>query len=147
MIWTFFTVFPVFHQKFLEPIGLLPDFFRRVSRCQCFESQKRAMFYVFFSIHRTSSMTCPDDSFELSLQALIGGEGGGFVPRVFRGSQTFRFRFRASLRTPGIGGNRSRRPVGIYFGELHRLYTPPKFNSFPLKNDGWKTILSYWVKR
>ena len=24
------------------------------------------------------------------------------------------------------------------------LYTPPKFNSSPLKNDGWKTI-SYWV--
>ena len=24
------------------------------------------------------------------------------------------------------------------------LYTPPKFNSSPLKNDGWRTI-SYWV--
>ena len=23
--------------------------------------------------------------------------------------------------------------------------TPPKFNSSPLKNGGWKTILSYWV--
>ncbi len=23
--------------------------------------------------------------------------------------------------------------------------TPPKFNSSPLKNAGWKTILSYWV--
>ena len=22
--------------------------------------------------------------------------------------------------------------------------TPPKFNSSPLKNDGWKTILSFW---
>ena len=22
---------------------------------------------------------------------------------------------------------------------------PPKFNSSPLKNDGWKTILSFWV--
>ena len=22
--------------------------------------------------------------------------------------------------------------------------TPPKINSSPLKNDGWKTILSYW---
>ncbi len=118
----------------MEPIGLLPDFFRRVSRCQCFESQKRAVFYVFFSIHRTSSMTCPDDSFELSLQALIGGKEGGLFPVFFVAPK----RFRASLRTPGIGGNRSRRPVRIYFGELHRLYTLPKFNSFPLKNDGWK---------
>ena len=25
------------------------------------------------------------------------------------------------------------------------LYTPPKFNSSPLKMDGWKTSLSYWV--
>ena len=24
-------------------------------------------------------------------------------------------------------------------------YTPPKFDSSPLKNGGWKTILSYWV--
>ncbi len=24
------------------------------------------------------------------------------------------------------------------------LYTPPKFNSSPPKNGGWKTILSYW---
>ena len=24
-------------------------------------------------------------------------------------------------------------------------HTPPKFNSSPLKNAGWKTILSYWV--
>ena len=23
-------------------------------------------------------------------------------------------------------------------------YTLPKFNSSPLKNDGWKTILSFW---
>ncbi len=26
-----------------------------------------------------------------------------------------------------------------------RPNTPPKFNSSPLKNDGWKTIHSYWV--
>ena len=25
------------------------------------------------------------------------------------------------------------------------LYTPWKFNSSPLKKDGWKTILCYWV--
>ena len=24
-------------------------------------------------------------------------------------------------------------------------FTPPKFNMSPLKNGGWKTILSYWV--
>ena len=24
------------------------------------------------------------------------------------------------------------------------LHTPPKFNSSPLKHDGWKTILSFW---
>ena len=24
------------------------------------------------------------------------------------------------------------------------MITPPKFNSSPLKNGGWKTILSYW---
>ena len=27
----------------------------------------------------------------------------------------------------------------------HLKLTPPKFNSSPLKNDGWKMILSYWV--
>ena len=33
--------------------------------------------------------------------------------------------------------------------ELARFFLPqihtPKFNSLPLKNDAWKTILSYWV--
>ena len=28
---------------------------------------------------------------------------------------------------------------------LQHTSTPPKFNSSPLKNGGWKTILSYWV--
>ena len=35
-----------------------------------------------------------------------------------------------------------------YIGEMIRLKlanTPPKFNSSPLKNGGWKTSLSYWV--
>ena len=27
---------------------------------------------------------------------------------------------------------------------LNSMGTPPKFNSSPLKNGGWKTILSYW---
>ena len=27
---------------------------------------------------------------------------------------------------------------------LKRMFTPRKFNSSPLKNNGWKTILSYW---
>ena len=27
---------------------------------------------------------------------------------------------------------------------LAKWNTPPKFNSSPLKNGGWKTILSYW---
>ncbi len=29
-----------------------------------------------------------------------------------------------------------------WFAEF--LFTPPKFNSSPLKNDGWKTSLSFW---
>ena len=28
--------------------------------------------------------------------------------------------------------------------EDNLIYTLPKFNSSPLKNDGWKTILSFW---
>ena len=38
--------------------------------------------------------------------------------------------------------------VDSYFITGHRvctLSTPPKFNSSPLKNGAWKTILSYWV--
>ena len=31
------------------------------------------------------------------------------------------------------------------FGMIKIPYTPRKFNSSPLKNDGWKTILSFWV--
>ena len=32
-----------------------------------------------------------------------------------------------------------------WFRHLLGSLTPPKFNSSPLKNSGWKTILSYWV--
>ncbi len=28
--------------------------------------------------------------------------------------------------------------------EIQQRFTSPKFNSSPLKNDGWKTILSFW---
>ncbi len=29
--------------------------------------------------------------------------------------------------------------------QVAKLCTPPKFNSSPLKNGGWKTIVSFWV--
>ena len=34
--------------------------------------------------------------------------------------------------------------VGRITHETKNYVTPPKFNSSPLKNCGWKTILSYW---
>ena len=30
------------------------------------------------------------------------------------------------------------------FVSMQMMNTPPKFNSSPLKMDGWKTSLSYW---
>ncbi len=36
------------------------------------------------------------------------------------------------------------KPVGFPWQKQQQYCTPPKFNISPLKNDGWKTILSYW---
>ena len=32
-----------------------------------------------------------------------------------------------------------------YWVRVLGIHTPPKFNSSPLKNGGWKTSLSHWV--
>ena len=32
----------------------------------------------------------------------------------------------------------------MFISSMLVFVTPPAFNSSPLKNDGWKTILSYW---
>ena len=37
------------------------------------------------------------------------------------------------------------RVLGISVMRRMRGFHPRKFNSSPLKNDGWKTILSFWV--
>ena len=34
-------------------------------------------------------------------------------------------------------------PTGAYSKHIPKCYTP-KFNCLPLKNDGWKMILSFW---